>query len=312
MLREASTEPPIEIGGEAPERRWWSRWGASFNGATDRDRWRAPGVVRVLPHFVGLQRSHRSRSVESLCLFDAHAPGLVSFNGATDRDRWRGHWGTPGPRVGFRASTEPPIEIGGEPRPRRVNWYAASRLQRSHRSRSVERRYYKPYASMGGWLQRSHRSRSVERPSRSTSRSTGSCFNGATDRDRWRANLVAVYLVPETIASTEPPIEIGGESPANDRQCRAYVWLQRSHRSRSVERGGRRARPSPGCSRFNGATDRDRWRVEAEKAAIAASAFASTEPPIEIGGESSGVRPVSWTIVTLQRSHRSRSVERFR
>src|SRR5690606_3216258 len=86
-------------------------------------------------------------------------------------------------------------------------------------------------------------------------------------------------------ASTEPAIEIAGESLTSIASSSKKLALQRSRRSRSPERFWRSdasVRTPRGC--FNGAGDRDRRRVGPFHQVLRADLVASTEPAIEIAG----------------------------
>ncbi len=183
---------------------------------------------------VALQRSHRSRSVESRRATERFRTRGWGFNGATDRDRWRVTRliGEVGCQVSFNGATD------------RDRWRGHSMMATSPRSTG---------------LQRSHRSRSVERSARDRPRPHRSRrFNGATDRDRWRVRTrVPVPLA--VVASTEPPIEIGGESQWQ-RAGTPLAPCFNGATDRDRWRGLDSVRETRRHDRFNGATDRDRWR----------------------------------------------------
>ena len=185
-----------------------------------------------------------------------------------------------------RASTEPPIEIGGEKAKWLLHAPSLKKLQRSRRSRSAEsglsdvgdrerrRASTEPPIEIGGELHLAEKPLVVMRASTEPPIEIGG-----------EARATAMTFFKDE-ASTEPPIEIGGEyrSGATIKAPKRRT-LQRSRRSRSAESDPRAPRCVPTFVR------------------------ASTEPPIEIGGERYVSRPVHPMKFWLQRSRRSRSAE---
>src|SRR5262245_12179160 len=133
--------PPIFVGGEAHLHRE-GRDNCRLQWATHLWRWRAEATRRCW-----------------------RGPRKWRFNGATALRRWRADGSSGREQLRIVASMRPPIFVGGELVPLRLD-IVDTKLQWGHRSSSVESEYNVALTACHHyWLQWGHRSSSVERSS---------------------------------------------------------------------------------------------------------------------------------------------------
>ena len=137
-----------------------------------------------------------------------------------------------------------------------------------------------------------------------TPRSSLRSFNGAADGDRRRVGCVVGYIEDRGVASTEPPMVIGGEflGPFLSGGVRAgFNGAADGDRRRGEREAPTRVREA-GC--FNGAADGDRRRGPPAATGPDEGDDASTEPPMVIGGENTPDGIARRALEELQRSRR--------